>query len=245
MFSRIPMPQIAWREDNMRYVLASLPLVGAVIGLASMLWVWACSRFSLSGMVWSAGLMLIPLLISGGIHLDGLADTADALASHAEPERKRAILKDPHTGAFAVIAVCAYLITYFALGTQLVPTRRLALALLLAHTLSRAAGAMCSLMFPGSGSTGILASFRDSSITRNSIIALVLWQALSIAGFWMLFSWRGLFVVLVVAAAGFWLRRVSQRQFGGMSGDLTGAFIQIAEILMLVVLTILQGGGAL
>ena len=54
----------------------------------------------------AAGFTLLPVVVTGGIHLDGFGDTLDALASHAEPERKREILKDPRAGIFAVIGRC-------------------------------------------------------------------------------------------------------------------------------------------
>ena len=92
MFSRIPMPRVEWKKENMRYMLCALPLVGAAIGLALMLWVWVCLRLKMGQTLFAAGIALIPLLLSGGIHMDGFCDTADALSSHQPAERKREIL---------------------------------------------------------------------------------------------------------------------------------------------------------
>ena len=99
MFSRIPMPRIEWKKENMRYMLCALPLVGAAIGLALALWVWVCLRLKIGQTLFAAGIALMPLLLSGGIHMDGFCDTADALSSHQPAERKREILKDSHAGA--------------------------------------------------------------------------------------------------------------------------------------------------
>ena len=78
MFSRIPMPRVEWKKENMRYMLCALPLVGAAIGLALTLWVWVCLRLKIGQTLFAAGIALIPLLLSGGIHMDGFCDTADA-----------------------------------------------------------------------------------------------------------------------------------------------------------------------
>ncbi len=59
------------------------------------------------------GFALIPVWITGGIHLDGYADTCDALSSYGDREKKLEILKDPHCGAFAVIRLCSYFLAYF------------------------------------------------------------------------------------------------------------------------------------
>ena len=163
MFSKIPMPQVEWRDESMRYMLAVFPLVGVIIALLLQLWLLISGALGLGGVLFGAGLLLIPLAITGGIHVDGLCDTCDALGSHAEPERKREILKDPHVGAFGVIAVVAYLLLYFALATE-VPQSAVAVGLVgIAHVLSRTTSGAISMLFNGSTSEGLLATFRSAS----------------------------------------------------------------------------------
>ena len=84
-------------------VLCAFPLVGLVIGLCCRGWQGFSGFLSLPAVLRGAGLCLIPVLMTGGIHLDGYADTCDALASHAGREKRQQILKDPHLGAFAAI----------------------------------------------------------------------------------------------------------------------------------------------
>ena len=117
MFSAIPVPQPVWGPRNMRYALCALPLIGVVIGLAQALWLIAANWLCMSEMLRGAGICLIPILLTGGIHLDGYADTSDALASCAPPEKKQEILKDPRCGAFAVIRLGVWFVASFALCT--------------------------------------------------------------------------------------------------------------------------------
>lgn len=91
MFSALPVPKIEWNERNMRYAMAAFPLIGAVIGA---LWC-VCGLLPLPEMAKAAGFCLIPVAVTGGIHLDGYADTSDALSSYGDREKKLAILKDP------------------------------------------------------------------------------------------------------------------------------------------------------
>ena len=77
MFSALPVPKIEWNERNMRYAMAAFPLIGTVIGA---LWC-VCGLMPLPEMAKAAGFCLIPVAVTGGIHLDGYADTSDALSS--------------------------------------------------------------------------------------------------------------------------------------------------------------------
>ena len=103
MYSALPMPQVEWTADSMKYALCFFPVVGAVIGALCGLWGWLCMTFGLSAFLFAGGMALIPLLITGGIHLDGFVDTSDGLHSHLEPAKKLEIRKAPHIGAVCVI----------------------------------------------------------------------------------------------------------------------------------------------
>lgn len=95
MFSALPVPCVEWTGKNTRWLLAAFPLVGTVIGGLCWGWVVLCGWLSLPDIMRGAGLTLIPVLVTGGIHLDGYADIWDALSSHAPPEKKQEILQDP------------------------------------------------------------------------------------------------------------------------------------------------------
>ena len=91
MFSALPMPQFDWNEKNMRYALCAFPLVGVVCGA---LWC-VCGVLPLPAVARAAGFCLVPVWVTGGIHLDGYADTCDALSSYGDTAKKLEILKDP------------------------------------------------------------------------------------------------------------------------------------------------------
>lgn len=144
MFSAIPVPQFDWNEKNMRYAMCAFPLIGVVIGAA-----WCvCGVMPLPGLAKAAGFALIPVWITGGIHLDGYADTCDALSSYGDREKKLEILKDPHCGAFAVIRLCSYFLAYFALCTCVSFTPRVGVLWVLALVLERALSGLAVASFP-------------------------------------------------------------------------------------------------
>ena len=90
-YSRLPMPRVEWSEENMKYAICFFPLVGAVIGAAVLLWIWLCGVLALAPFFRAAGCTALPLLLSGGIHMDGFCDTVDAFL-HQSRERKLEIL---------------------------------------------------------------------------------------------------------------------------------------------------------
>ena len=228
MFSALPVPQTAWNEKNMRYTMAAFPLVGAVTGLFCVFWALAAERLALPAVLKGAGLCVLPVLITGGIHLDGYADTWDALSSHGTTEKKQSILKDPHLGTFAVIHLCVYFLLSFALWTSL-PAFRI-IPVILCFTLSRTLSGLSVASFtirPGSGLVRTFSDALDKTRVRNVLIVLAVIQAvlLCIFGGWL----------MVPAAFGVFLvyRHLTASQFGGLSGDLSGWFLQTAELWML------------
>ena len=113
MYSKIPMPRIEWNKENMKYTMCFFPLIGVVTGaiiyLAGMFLDGNIfSKVHSGRLMFAAVMTLIPVFVSGGIHLDGFMDTMDALGSWGDKEKKLEILKDSHNGAFAVIGICCY-----------------------------------------------------------------------------------------------------------------------------------------
>ena len=102
MYSKIPVPTVDWNEKNMKYAMCFFPVAGVVTGALEYAAGYALLTWTDCGSLFFAAVMtMIPVLVTGGIHLDGYADTMDALSSYGDREKKLEILKDPHTGAFA------------------------------------------------------------------------------------------------------------------------------------------------
>ena len=235
MFSALPMPRVEWNARNMRYSLCAFPLIGAVIGLCQWGW-WALAlKLALPELLRGAGLCLLPVLITGGIHMDGYADTCDAISSHAGPEKRQEILKDPHLGAFAAIRLCVYFVAALALWTS---ARELRLPVLVGlFCLSRSLSGLALTCFPlreGSGLARSFAEAADRTRVRNALLALSLALSLGLAAL------RAGETVLAAAAVFGLYRRMCVKQFGGLSGDLAGWFLQKTELWMLAALVLRQ-----
>ena len=237
LFTVIPMPQVDWNERNMRYMMAAFPAVGVLIG--ALVWGWwlLCGMVGFGILARAAGLTLIPVVVTGGIHLDGFADVVDALSSHADPERKRAIMKDPHVGAFAVIGVGCYLIAYLALASEVDEAHLLSLACV--PVLSRCLSSFATVSFRKASSTGMLAAegtTDGAAVVRGIVIGIC--AAITVL---LIAHDRavGSSVVLAGVVALLYVRRLAEREFGGMGGDLAGYFLQVAELAMLAIIVMM------
>lgn len=103
IYSKIPVPQFEWKEEDMEYMMCFFPWIGGVIGLFFYGWTVLCEKLVIGNVCYALIAAAIPLMISGGFHVDGYMDTMDAFHSYQSREKKLEILKDSHIGAFAAI----------------------------------------------------------------------------------------------------------------------------------------------
>ena len=160
MYSRIPVPRVEWEEKNMKYAMGFFPAVGVFIGAAELLAGSLILEYTTAGaLLFAAVMTLIPAAVTGGIHLDGFADTVDALSSHKDRESRLAIMEDPHTGAFAVIGLCCYFLAVFALLSEIPgkeDPRRILILTALIFPVSRALSGIAAVSFPPAKKRGLL-----------------------------------------------------------------------------------------
>ena len=243
MYSKIPVPQVEWEKKALSRALCWLPLVGAVIGAVLILWLRAAQALGLTALR-SAGAVAIPLLLSGAIHLDGFCDTCDALSSHQSRERKLEILKDSHTGAFAIICCALYLLLFYA-AWQEVEIQTPALLLLgLSPVLSRCLSALAAVSWPNARGSGLLATFTQPVEGKTARILLAAVSALVVLVMAALAVDTGAYYLLAMPAAALltflYYRLMAMRQFGGITGDTEGFFLQLCECAMVLALALGQ-----
>ncbi|MDO5539069.1 MAG: adenosylcobinamide-GDP ribazoletransferase [Eubacteriales bacterium] len=238
MYSRIPMPKIEWTKERMRYMLCFFPLVGTVIGAIMLFWMKFGKYIAGNGSLFTAILILIPIIITGGIHMDGFLDTSDALSSYKPTEEKLAILKDSHAGAFAVLMCGCYFVLDF--GTFSEVDMQMMKVLAIGYVLSRALSGFSIVTFKKAKNTGLAAAFSD--MAQQRIVGTVMIGYIFICAAAMLIADAAMGAVCLIAAILVFLfyRMVSYKKFGGTTGDLAGFFLQICELSMAVVLVMAQ-----
>lgn len=234
MYSAIPMPRVEWDRAGMRYALCAFPLVGLGAGAALWCWGWLCGLLGLGRLLAAAGMTLLPVLVTGGIHLDGLCDAADAIASRREPEERLAIMKDPRAGAFGVMGVCGYLLLSLALWDTFLQRAGAGAfgAVTAGFLLSRALSGMAVATFPLAKSSGLVHTFAAAADKRAVALADGMLAGMAALGMVLLAPVPGLWG-LIGAAAAFLHYRLLCRDFGGTTGDLAGYFLELCELAVL------------
>lgn len=226
----IPMPILKnYRPIDSSRALAVFPLVGIFIGYL----LWLIAQLDLATPILAAIILCVWILITGGLHLDGLGDSADGwLGGLGDRERSLAIMKDPHAGSAAVISIGCILILKFAAISTLLAQQQY-LALLFTPLIGRCIPAFLFLSTPYVSPNGIAKDFIEHASTAT--ISTILF--ITVLGFMVgLGLSSALFTLLVLAIALGGLRALMMRRLGGNTGDTTGASIEIIEALCLLTL---------
>lgn len=229
--TRLPTPSLNnltprdWGRSALAY-----PLVGLLLGL-----ILAMLQFIVGAsepLLQAALLLTAWVLLTGGLHLDGLADSADAwVGGHGDRERTLEIMKDPRSGPAAIAAVVLVLLLKFAALAALFQSHAWT-ALLLAPLLGRTAllGMLLSTPYVRSGGLGAALA---GHLPRQAGYMLLLATALGVC--FVADGWKALLAVLVV---GWLLRRAFLARLGGVTGDTLGATVELAEAAALLALAV-------
>lgn len=232
-YSIIPMPQLGWNERNMKYAICFLPVVGIFCGGLLFLWQWFCTYIGIGNLLFAAVAVCIPVIVTGGIHVDGYMDTIDALASHQSRERKLEIMKDSSCGAFAVI----YCVVYFLLNTAFVCelyTRESIAVICPVFVMSRALSALCAVNMPGARKSGMLSAYTQNSKKAVINAAAVPIALLSACAMILISPPAGTAAVCTGLIWVIFYCFVAKKQFGGVTGDTAGFFLQLCELFCIM-----------
>ena len=236
-FTAIPIRKelpLGRKEVTAMYV--ALPFVGGSIGLA----MYGVSEFLLNYLEFGTFLVavlivLTGIMLTGGLHLDGFADTGDAFFSYKDREKRLAILEDPRLGAFGTMALVLLIIVKIALFNELLMRGTGNGALFIA--IPFLARAVMNLYFSKvrlAKDTGIAHFFKEE-ISTNRLIGWTLVSCVVIlcaVGVGLNSLLIPVVIAAVLAIALFMFRNWSLKHFGGVSGDLCGAFIEGMEALL-------------
>ena len=234
MYSKIPMPQFKWKDEDMKYMLCFFPWIGAVIGCCVYLWWWFCEKYEVGMLACTFVGTVIPLLLTGGFHVDGFMDTMDAFSSYQSREKKLEILKDSHIGAFAVIMLGGYGLLYMAAFSE-ISDKDLIQLVCAGFFLSRCLSGISVVSFPTAKKEGLLYSF--ASKAEKNIVKISLWlQGILCVLFMLWKSLRfGMPVVVAALSTFFYYYYRSKKELGGITGDTAGYFVLLCEGSMFVV----------
>jgi adenosylcobinamide-GDP ribazoletransferase len=225
--TRLPASRIAvFDPAGLSRAALWFPVVGAIVGaiVAAALWTgaqatpWIGALLALVAWVW----------VTGGVHLDGLGDVADALgAAHRSPERFLEVLRDPHIGAFGTMAIVLQLIAKLVLLAQIASPPALVPVVLIAAWARWGGLAWSATLPPLAGGSGERFSWhidpRGVAVEGVILALLSAWLAPILLAA----------LIVVAAVAVYWKLRL-----GGVTGDCLGAGIEVTETMLLLLIAV-------
>jgi adenosylcobinamide-GDP ribazoletransferase len=223
----MPAPQELGRS------LLFYPLVGLLFG--GILWGLNWLMLGAPLLLHAALLLTVWVLLSGALHLDGLADSADAwLGGFGDRERTLTIMKDPRSGPIAVVTLVLVLLLKFAALLALIEQQH-ALALIIVPLLGRSAllGLFLTTPYVRAGGLGQALADHLPRSAGKQVLAVSGLACVLIAGL------SGFFAVVLAVVLFAWLRRIMLRRLGGTTGDTAGALLELLEVAMLVGLALI------
>lgn len=232
-YSAIPMPQFKWKDEDMKYMLCFFPWVGIVTGICVYLWKMICDRFEIGLLCYTFIGAAIPLLITGGFHVDGFMDTMDAFHSYQPKEKKLEILKDSHIGAFSVIMLGSYGLIYIGAFSE-VQNDNLLQIVCAGFCLARVLSGIGIVSFPLAKKEGLLHLFANSA-QKNIVKTSLYMQGALCIGFMLWRNWfAGCMVVITAFGAFTYYYRRCKKELCGITGDTAGYFVLVCEGCIMV-----------
>lgn len=231
---------IKWKEgEDLGEVARSLslfPLVGLILGLSH--WgVYLLFITFFSPLFTSVALVVWWIFITGGLHLDGLADTADGVWGATTKERRLEIMKDSRTGVFGVITLISYLFLKTAALNEVFTLHSDSIfsVLICAPIMGRWISVFSIYLFPSAREEGLGIFFKENIAIKELLISLFLTIVfLSFSG-----GIHALITLLLITGLSYGFAHFFRSKLGGLTGDVYGTLCEVAELLTILALILL------
>lgn len=224
------------RPEDMGAALVYFPVIGLFLGLLLVVVSSVCTMLALPQLTVSIIVVTALIMCTGGMHLDGAADTADAFFSGKKRDDMLLIMRDPHIGALAAVSIVCVILLKVSAVYALSPSARIP-ALVLCAVISRWSLVMSLFLFPyarAEGKAGIFVK-RDNQPRFLIATLITLLYAFFFSGA------RGIAYCALAGIVTHWCGRVSCARIGGITGDTLGAVCEIVEIVVLYAAVLLSG----
>ncbi len=227
----IPIPlRRVWEPRELASSRAYFPLVGLLIGglLAGLDWLL---HLFLPVALSSVLLLVAWVLLTGGLHLDGLMDTCDGVFGGTELQQRREIMADPRVGGYGIVGAILILLIKVSALISLPVSGRIA-SLVLVPAISRWTMVLAIALFPYAKAQGLGAAFQG----EGRFVAAVVAGVISLVASYLLLRVTGIGLLLVCSLAAWALGRWLCSLLGGLTGDTYGAVNEVVEALAMVIL---------
>jgi adenosylcobinamide-GDP ribazoletransferase len=214
------------------------PVVGLLLGLVCAGVNMLMTRLGFDALLTSAITIIMLIVLTGGLHLDGVADTFDGLYGGKNKEEKLRIMRDPNTGAMGVIAIVCVVVLQIAVLNAVMPAVR-PLAIVLMCMTGRWAMVFVMTLFPYARKEGKAKSFMESSNPAVFVCAMVIVLAAAV----LILRVKGLIAVCVSTLVSYIFCFFVGKKIDGITGDTIGTVNEFAEVTFLLVMVLIERSG--
>ncbi len=230
----IPIKIKQFDERKIAYSIMFFPIIGLLLGLVLSGAIFASLWLHLEQIPVSIFVVILLVALTGGIHLDGLADTADALLSRRDKDEMLRIMRDAHIGAMGALSLICVLLLKIALIYSLAFSVKI-ISILLMCMLSRWAMVLAMYLFPYARQEGKAKFF----IQGTSLKILALSTIGTLALVFIIWQLKGIVLMAAIAVATYLAGRFIQSKINGITGDTIGAINEMTEVLVLFMILII------
>jgi len=218
--------------QSMRY----FPLVGLLLGLILVGINYLLCTLNFPCLSIDIILVVSIIFLTGGMHLDGLSDTADAFFSRKSKEELLEIMRDSHVGVMGILSIASIILLKIALLYSIEPSLKW-IALLLMCILSRWSLVFAMYLFPYARQEGKAKVFMQGINLKIFILASLITLACVISA-WKI---KGVFIWGIIALSAYIIGKYVNHKIHGITGDTLGATNELIEVITLFSICILQG----
>lgn len=249
--TRLPMPKVKFDSKLLGKSMMFFPVVGIIIGLIN--WIVGTGVYKLEyerithgylggtlGLVTAFVLVALEVILTGGLHLDGLADTFDGIFSYRSKQKMLEIMKDSRVGTNGVLILIFYILgkVIFLMETAKYLGVSQGILMLMVPVIARIGGVINCATEPYARATGMGKTFVENTDKKGMIVSLVIATlfviVVSILNKISLLTTIG--TIVIVALSSYLFGKLMTRKIGGITGDTLGALLELSSLLALVLM---------
>ncbi|MBE6063029.1 MAG: adenosylcobinamide-GDP ribazoletransferase [Clostridium butyricum] len=233
MFTIIPTPYIEWDDEGVKNMMKFYPLVGLIVGSIWSVIYYFVTLFNCSLILKSVVIMMVPFVITGMLHLDGFMDVCDAILSRRDRNEKLRILKDSTIGAFAVVSLVMLFFMQFGAVYSIVSKNMPVYVFMIIPVVSRTLVCFFLVSIVTIKESSLGTYFKKGTGLSDKVLMGIIFVLCSIVSFFI-FGYEGLVSILFISIGVSVSVYKCIKEFGGISGDVSGFSLILGELLGLI-----------
>ncbi len=235
-FTSIPIrKELPMEKRHVTAMYGALPFVGILIGLGMTASVLLSDWLGFGSILAAVLTLIVGIALTGGLHLDGVADTSDAYFSYRDQTRRHEILADPRIGAFGTLGLIVFILLKFALLQELIAANHASVSVLIAVPFFARGAMVIYFVTAKPAKASGMAYFFLEKLNRGPLICwTIVCMATGLIAIGIVLD-TVVLPLVIASVTGLSLllyRSWTIRNFGGVTGDLSGAFIEGTEVVL-------------